>query len=245
MIQPDRLVFPTGGKLKRIAGFADRDAFLEKPFILKNVGANLVFDFKADNVARFRSGNGNYLDPNVGNEFSAFDIGVAPLRCILVFHLEIFSQRGNAPATDAGDAGVGVVRQGDLAKVPAARAENFVGVAVNLLELAVWLHHQDFFRVEEDRIRFFIVGRQRGVGEGVHPGRRVAGDRRAREEREQPKEHERARNREERRFTCWPQRRQVRGRSAFHHWISPPERSCATSDKAPSAKEPGRCEARA
>ncbi len=79
MIQPDRLVFPTRGKLERVAGFADRNAFLEEPFILKNVGAVLVFDFKADNVARLRGGNGNHLDTNIGNELSAFDVGVSPL----------------------------------------------------------------------------------------------------------------------------------------------------------------------
>src|SRR5579859_4563631 len=98
MIQPDGLVLPTRRKLERIAGFSNRHSFLEEPFILKNVGPPLTFDFEADNVAGLGGGDREHFDAKIGDEFSALDVTVTAFGGVFVFHFEIFSLGGDAPA---------------------------------------------------------------------------------------------------------------------------------------------------
>src|SRR5260221_465973 len=57
MIEPNGLVLPTRRKLECVASFGYRNGFLEEPVILENVVAVFVFDFIADDIAGFGSGD--------------------------------------------------------------------------------------------------------------------------------------------------------------------------------------------
>ncbi len=98
-------------------------------------------------------------DPNVGDEFAAFDVVVSPLDGIFVFHFVILALGGNAPAVDIVDAGIRIEKgMATFAETSAAGAQNLVGAAVDFLELAVGLDDQDFFGIEKDGVRFFHRG---------------------------------------------------------------------------------------
>src|ERR1700756_3574644 len=82
---------------------------------------------------------------------------------------------GDAPALHVEDLGFGVDVGDGGATVLAADAEDFVGAASEMPDLAVALNGDDVFGIEENGVGFVVVVGQRDAGERVHPGGSVGG----------------------------------------------------------------------
>ncbi len=173
----------------------------------------------------------------IAEEFPAGDAVIASLNRVLVLYFIIFARGGNGPAVQRRDFSLVIEVEMPFAVMAAIGPEDFVDRPINLLHFSVGLDGENFFGVQQDGIRLFIMLRERRIGNGMHPGRSIiAADSRSEQARtsEQREDQRRETKPPGREFSLhWRQRLQVRAQSVRHHRSARSERRNARPGKFP------------
>lgn len=214
--------FPAGRHLKLETRGDYRQAVLERPVVLEDVGPVALDVLVADHVARIRLGELK----GFASDVRVLDIGeVAVFYGVFFADGDFVAVRFDRPRFHVGDLGVFIEIDVDATVLAAGfDAEQANGDAMESVDLAVIVDGGLRFVEQDDRIGVLVVVRQLFLRGGAEPvGRGIArnGSRRKRAEGRQEE------GRQRKGASCSPPTRYFRGAFGNHHSLSPFRKTAA------------------